>query len=92
LGGFAHKVTDEAKFPCYVDFDKAESQASSIKCRSKQEDRHERSTRGDPLAAEASSLIPDRPFLTGLEGPIRNVSFSIHAPDPDINDKQPAIR
>src|SRR5262249_19351128 len=44
-------------------------------CRSEQEDCHECSIRGGPLAAEASLLIPDRPFLTGLEGPIRNVSF-----------------
>ena len=26
------------------------------------------------LPAEASKWIPDRPFLIGLEGPIRNVS------------------
>ena len=61
-------------------------------CRSKQEDRHERNTRGDALAAEASLLNPDWPFLIGLEGPIRNVQFSIRVRDPAINDKQPAIR
>ena len=37
-------------------------------------------------------MVPDRPFLIGLEGPIRNVTFSTRVSDPDINDMQPAIR
>jgi hypothetical protein len=49
-------------------------------CRSEQEDCHECSIRGDPLAAEASLLIPDRPFLTGLEGPIRKCFVSESVP------------
>jgi len=56
-------------------------------CRSEHDEGHERSIRGHRRAAEASVWIPDRPFLYGIEGPIRNVSF----PNPwsdqaEIND------
>jgi hypothetical protein len=62
--------------------------------RSKQEDRHERFTRGDALAAQVSLLLPQPALLKGTEGWLRDAAISNRAGQSQypFDDKQPAIR